>query len=287
MAITSDWHIHTKCSCDSACMEFEDLVQDAKAIGLTDFGVTDHYHSSLQEGDIAASRQEYEKTLLNHPELKGHFHFGIEATIMSKWETEKIARKEYDEAPIYGIRSGGPKNAPICFDFDDEFLEKYKIEYVVAGMHWPMYCDLDLNSIIKEYHRQYMFAATNPHTTIMAHYLWWDSCLFRNNWNLPDFENPFADFSVIPNSMKDELKAALLENNVAFELNYGTFCDSPSDERFLIPYLEWVAELQQSGVKISMGSDSHAPKLSQRCDYKKVDQMCARYGIKTSEFFKL
>ena len=30
MAIHSDWHIHTHCSCDGACMEFEALINDAK-----------------------------------------------------------------------------------------------------------------------------------------------------------------------------------------------------------------------------------------------------------------
>lgn len=52
MAITSDWHIHTKCSCDSACMEFETLVAEAKRLGITDFGVSDHYHTRIQESGI-------------------------------------------------------------------------------------------------------------------------------------------------------------------------------------------------------------------------------------------
>ena len=34
MAITKDWHIHTHCSCDSACMTFEDLVSEAKELGI-------------------------------------------------------------------------------------------------------------------------------------------------------------------------------------------------------------------------------------------------------------
>lgn len=286
MSITSDWHIHTKFSCDSACMEFEDLVKDAKELGITDFGVTDHFHTRVQEEDIKASRKEFDKTLEKHPELKGHFHFGVEATIVSKWETEKIARGEHGDDIIIGIRTGGPKNAPLTFDFNEEFLEKYNIEYVVAGMHWPMYCDTDWNSVIKEYHRQYMFAATHPYTTIMAHYLWWDEGLFRRVWNMPDYENPFADFSLIPSSMKNELKAALLENNVAFELN-GWLFSNEHPKKFIDPYLSFVSELQSAGVKISMGSDSHSPKLSTICDYTKIDEICKSYGIKSSEFFCL
>jgi len=284
MAITTDWHIHTKCSCDSACMEFETLISDAKKLGITDFGVSDHYHTRLQEGDIASSRREYDAALERHPELIGHFHFGMEATVISKWEVDRIARGDYTEPPIYGFRTGGPKNADIMFDFDEEFLKKYKIEYVVAGMHWPMFCDTDLNSVIKEYHRQYMFAATHPHTDILAHYLWWDRGLFQDLWNLPDYKNPFADFSVIPQSMKSELKAVLLENNVAFELN-DCFFSEGHRESFKNAYLEWVAELQESGVKISMGSDCHSPSLSVCCNYREFDEICRRYGINTSDFY--
>ena len=38
MAIRSDWHIHTHCSCDGACMEYEALINDAPKYGITDFG---------------------------------------------------------------------------------------------------------------------------------------------------------------------------------------------------------------------------------------------------------
>ena len=284
MAITKDWHIHTHCSCDSACMTFEDLVSEAKELGITDFGVSDHYHTTIQEADIAAARREYEETLLRHPELKGHFHFGMEATLVSKWEAKKIARGEYDELPVYGFRSGGPKNAEVCFDFDEEFMEKYKIEYVIAGMHWPMYCDIDTESVVKEYHRQYMYAATHPFTDILAHYMWCDVHLFTNVWNIKDFKNPLADFNVIPFSMKDELKAALKENNVAFELNNWLFNDNLG-ERFIASYLDWVSELQSSGIKIAFGSDNHSPNLKDLCDYKKIDQACRKHGIKTDEFY--
>ena len=286
MAITTDWHIHTHCSCDSACMTFEDLVKETKELGITDFGVSDHYHTTIQEADIAASRKEYEETLLKHPELKGHFNFGMEATLVSRWEAEKIARSEYDELPVYGFRSGGPKNAEVCFDFGEELIEKYKIEYVIAGMHWPMYCDIDKNSVIKEYHRQYMYAATHPFTDILAHYMWCDVHLFTNVWNISDYQNPLADFNAIPMSMKDEFKAALKENNVAFELNNWLFTDNLG-EKFIASYLDWVSELQSSGIKIAFGSDNHRPNLKDLCDYKKIDEACRKHGIKTSEFWSL
>ena len=290
MAITSDWHIHTHCSCDSACMEFETLVKCAKEYGITDFGVSDHYHTRIQEADIANSHKEFEKTLQAHPELKGHFHFGIEATIISEWEIEKIITGDYvgvKEAPTYGVRVGGPKNAPVTFDFDEEFLRKYGIEYVVAGVHWPMYCDTDRDSLLKEYHRQYMFAATHPYTTILAHYMWYDKGVIPNIWGVKDAKNPFLDFSTVPVSMLDELKAALLECDTAFELNLGGIvfaADLP--DIFKDEYLGWAADLQRSGVVLSIGSDSHAPAFD-KAEYDEADRLFKHYGIDTSTFLSL
>ncbi len=290
MAITSDWHIHTHCSCDSACMDFEALVKSAKECGITDFGVSDHYHTRLQEQDIANGHKEFEKTIEAHPELRGHFHFGIEATIISEWEIEKILAGDYvgiKEAPTYGVRIGGPKNAPVTLDFGDEFIEKYGIEYVVSGVHWPMYCDTDRDSLLKEYHRQYMFAATHPYTTILAHYMWYDSGLFKNLWEIKDAKNPFIDFSTVPVSMLDELKAALLEYNTAFELNLGGIVLAPSlPDSFKDEYLGWAADLQKSGVVLAAGSDSHAAALCSS-DYEQSNKMFEHYGIDTSKFFCL
>ena len=70
-------------------------------------------------------------------------------------------------------------------------------------------------SRIKEYHRQYLYAATHPYTTIMAHYLWWDDGLLPNWWGVKGVENPFLDFSVISQTMRSELKVALLEHQTA------------------------------------------------------------------------
>lgn len=287
MGITTDWHIHTHCSCDSACLEFETLIQEAKELGITDFGVSDHYHTRFQEPDIAASRKEYDAIMEKYPELKGHFHFGIEATVISAWEVGKIARGEYKEPPVYGIRMGGPENAPVILDLDEEFMEKYKIDYVVTGMHWPMYCASDQQSLFKEYHRQYMFAATHPYTTIMAHYLWWDRVHFTIDRGIKDAVNPFLQFDAIPQSMRSELKGALIEHGTAFEVNLSAvILDSTLPYTFKDEYLGWVAELQRSGVVLAVGSDCHAAHLKD-CDYTAADRLLKHYGIDTGAFFKL
>ncbi|MBR6773730.1 MAG: hypothetical protein IKM16_03585, partial [Clostridia bacterium] len=61
--ITSDWHIHTEFSCDQACMTMEDLVNEQAQNGVTDFGVSDHIHTIIQEDDIRRSRKAYDEIL--------------------------------------------------------------------------------------------------------------------------------------------------------------------------------------------------------------------------------
>lgn len=280
MSIKSDWHIHTHCSCDSACMEFETLVREAEELGITDFGVSDHYHTRLNEPDIAASRRGYDTMLEKYPHLKGRFHFGIEATVVSAWEVDKIARGECTE---YAIRDWGAANTPVILDFDEEFLERYGIEYVVTGVHWPTYCATDVHSLVKEYHRQYMYAATHPFTDIMAHYLWWDKGVFPI-WGVYNAENPFLDFSVISQDMRSELEAALLEHHTAFELNICMIHPSCLPESFRDEYLGWVAQMQRNGVRLAFGSDTHAPRLS-NTGYGEVEKILKHYGIDTESLY--
>ena len=45
MKITSDWHIHSRNSCDEACMVVADLVRQAWEAGILDWGLTDHVHT--------------------------------------------------------------------------------------------------------------------------------------------------------------------------------------------------------------------------------------------------
>ncbi|MBE6892017.1 MAG: hypothetical protein E7481_08360 [Ruminococcaceae bacterium] len=277
MKIVNDWHIHTECSCDDACLTFDNLILTAKNSGLTDFGVTDHLHSLVQEADIANSRKEFDRIIAENPHLKGHFHFGIEASVMSKWELDKINRKDYEgSAPIYGI-GGGPKNAEVDFAFNDEFLEKYGVEYIVSGVHWTRYDDDEPLAVAKDYHRQYLFAASHPKTTILAHYLWWNP--------IRGMENPFLSDKYVTDSMRNELKAALLQYGKAFELNLDAVILSHS-EAWLEKYLGFVSELQSSGVKLSVGSDCHDGSLN-GTRYSKAAKLFETYNIDTSKFFTL
>ena len=75
MNITSDWHIHSRNSCDAACMLISDLIPEAETRGIRDYGVTDHIHTPYNLPDIAGSYHEFWS---NDP--SPHFHFGVEAS---------------------------------------------------------------------------------------------------------------------------------------------------------------------------------------------------------------
>ena len=279
MKITTDFHIHTHNSCDDACLEFETLIKNARQYGITDFGVSDHLHSILQKKDIAASRKEYDEILAKYPQLKGKFHFGIEASVMSEWEAKKLRDNPMLKDCTYGLREGGPMNAKPIIVADEEFIEKYKIEYVISGVHWPLYCREDELSMVKEYHRLYLYAASHPSTDILAHYLWWNP--------IRGMANAFKNKRLISNEMRNELKCALLENNTAFEINIdGVLFNKDYNEEFMDWYLGWVHDIQNAGVKLSIGSDCHSEKLSKEA-YQKAEELLTRYKINLDNLFKL
>jgi len=58
MKICSDWHIHSRNSCDQACMTIADLVREATAKGVRDFGITDHLHTPYNLPEIDFERVE-------------------------------------------------------------------------------------------------------------------------------------------------------------------------------------------------------------------------------------
>ena len=174
---------------------------------------------------------------------------------------------------------GCPKNAKPWIGADAEFCEKYGVEYVVTGVHWPLYIEHTSEHTVSEYFRQYLFAAAFPQTDILAHFLWWNP--------IGDVEtNPFFDFpAVISEKMRGELQAALLENHTAFELNLDAVL-LPYPAGFRDSYLGWCADLQRAGVTLSVGSDNHSPHIDGRV-YREAENFFAHYDIDTEAFFCL
>ncbi len=278
MRITSDWHIHSRNSCDGACMAIADLVGDAERKGIRDFGVSDHLHSSFNLADIVRSRKEF-LAVTTSP----RFHFGIEVSSMSQWELEEIAGGKH-ENPVYGLRSGGPPGAPLAIALSAEDIAAYQIEYVIGGTHWPMYVEKEREAVIRDYHRQNMFLATHPLVDIVAHPWWWSGHWADARGNYPA-EPWFDDFGVIPESMHDEFAAAAIEHGSAVEINISANLLNPRYPAVFTPrYLEYLAGLQSRGVMLSIGSDCHSMRYE--IDFEKIEHMLESAGIR-DEFWSL
>ncbi|MBI2441615.1 MAG: hypothetical protein HYV35_09605 [Lentisphaerae bacterium] len=271
MKLLSDWHIHSRNSCDGACLMVSDLVREAKQKGVSNFGLTDHLHTPHNLPDIARSRAEF---LSNDP--SPHFHFGIEVSCVSQWEIREIAGGQHKN-PVYGLRSGGKAGCALTIGIMADDIRKYQIEYVVGGAHWPMYVPMEREAVIRDYHRQNMFLAAHPLVDIVAHPWWWMGHWIDNNGKYTA-EPWFDDFSVIPRSMHNEFASAAIEFNTVVEVNIGAnLLNRQYPEGFVAQYLEYLAELQSQGVRLSIGSDCHAAHYD--TDFEKTSRMLESTGI--------
>lgn len=271
MRIASDWHIHSRNSCDDACMTVADLVHEAEMKGICDFGLTDHLHTPYNLPDIARSRDEY---LSCDPSSR--FHFGIEVSCVSQWEIRQIGGGQH-ENPVYGLRSGGKAGCALAIGITAEDIRTYQIEYVVGGAHWPMYVPMEREAVIRDYHRQNMFLATHPLVDIVAHPWWWMGHWMDDNGNYLS-EPWFDDFNVIPKSMHDEFASAAIESGTAVEINISANLSNPHyPEEFASRYLEYLAELKLQGVRLGIGSDCHSAHYD--TDFDRTSQMLESAGI--------
>lgn len=278
--ITSDWHIHSRNSCDDACMTVADLVREADAAGVSDFGLTDHLHTPANLPEIEASKKEY---LAVNPSPQ--FHFGIEVSCVSEWEMKEVASGKYDYV-TYGIRQGGPAGAAPAIGITADDIERLGIEFVVGGTHWPLYVPYEREAIIRDYHRQNMFLACHPLVDIVAHPWWW-----MGHWQEDDKSyrtDPwFDDFRKIPQSMHDEFAAALVEHGTVAEINLSAMLLTRAyPERFKRQYVEYLASLQQRGVALAIGSDCHNEHYHE-VDLESAARMLDGSGIEDRKFWRL
>lgn len=258
MPITCDWHIHTTHSCDcgprNMGVPMAALAEQARAQGVADLGVTDHLHTAYNLKDIFDSREEFDALPFD-----ARMHFGIEVSCVSKWEIDEIESGRRP-ATTYGLREGGPAGGPLAIGLSAEDVREYGIEYVVGGVHWPLFVPLERQAVIRDYHRQNLFLATHPLVRIVAHPWWW-----HGHWQ--DAQGRFAaepwldDFGVIPRSMHDEFAAACIEHGKAVEVNLGACLMNPTYPASFAPrYIEYLAGLKSRGVTLALGSDTHGPR---------------------------
>jgi histidinol phosphatase-like PHP family hydrolase len=253
MQLTTDWHIHTLHSCDSASLPMAEMAPAAARHGLVAYGITDHIHTPFNLPDLVASRAAWEAC-----DPAPSFHFGVEVSSVSQWELHQLAAGLAEPA-TYGLRSGGPAAATPAIGISAEQLAELHVEYVVAGTHWPLYVPLEAEAVTRDYHRQNMFLVTHPLVDVVAHPWWW-----HGHWQRADgvfATDPwFDDFDRIPASMHDEFAAAAVEHGTAVEANVtAVLVNRAYPEAFRRQYADYLAGLHARGVTLSLGSDCHAP----------------------------
>jgi histidinol phosphatase-like PHP family hydrolase len=279
MKITSDWHIHSQNSCDSACMTVATLVRRRAEEGIRAFGVTDHIHTPFNLPDLVASRKEY---VASDP--PPDFHFGVEASCVSAWELAELAKGGHAN-PVYGLREGGPAWAEPALGLTEANVRDLGIEYVVAGAHWPLYVPWEREAVIRDYHRQNLFLAAHPLVDIVAHPWWW-----MGHWQEADGRYPaepwFDDFRKIPPSMHDEFADAAKSHGTAVEINAAAMLLNPGySDRFKEQYLDYLAGLKARGVALSFGSDCHDADYA--IDLEKAALMLDSVGIRDEDLWRL
>lgn len=247
-------------------------------MGICDFGITDHIHTPFNLPDLARSRAEFQA---NQPGPR--FHFGVEVSCISQWELERFANFPN---PVYGLREGGPANGPLAIGLTTEDIQKYEIEYVVGGTHWPMYVPFEREKIIRDYHRQNLFLARHPLVTIVAHPWWW-----MGHWQDPDGMYRslpwFDDFQIIPKSFHEEFAATVRENAKMVEVNLSAILlNRQYPESYRQQYLEYLADLKSRGCQLVLGSDCHFPHYSQ-IDFITAAKMLNSVGISDADLQKL
>lgn len=279
MEIASDWHIHSRNSCDDACMEVAELVRLAPEKGIRDFALTDHIHTPYNLPDIVRSREEF---LSCKP--SPNFHFGIEVSCVSEWEIAEVATGKHAN-PVYGLRRGGPPGGALAISLSQEEIAGFGIELVVGGTHWPMYVPMERDAIIRDYHRQNMFLALHPLVTIIAHPWWWHGHWADAKRMFP-CEPWFDDFAAIPESMHDEFAAAAMAEDKVVEINISAMLVNPAyPQRFVGQYLEYLAGLKERGVRLCVGSDCHSAHYE--IDFPAAAAMLDRVGITEEDLWRL
>ena len=246
MIIHSDWHIHTEASYD-ASLPLRQILHAAAQLGIDKLGITDHLNFNDRSfvGDLHRSVRDVQALQAEFPQLV----MGVELTPIEKPEFDYIAKTGTREGYIPPATD---KPYDIELALTKEELRALGVRYAVGGAHWRVdvpyakQLPVDLDAIIREWHRQQLWLACDERVTILAH-PWYNG---RALW--------YEDFSMIPRSMKTELAAALKENGKYVECNEGVLCDKRTTELFRHQYVEFMRELFEMGIPVTYGSDSHS-----------------------------
>lgn len=289
MKLQQDFHIHTHCSCDSACAQIADIVRGCQKAGFRHFGIADHLHTQFNLPDLEIARREF----LEYGPVPG-FHFGVEVTCATAWECEKIAKRDFASCftyqlkgrpfqtmtPIDGIMYGGPANGPLAVDLTEEDIRRLGIEYVIGGVHKPNYTEQAPRPMIDDYFNQSCFLLNHPLVDILAHP--WNGLPFWSSYFIVTRDPADLDqtiFLQIPQEYWDEMAHLLVANKKIAELNFcNIFFKDPEMARFL---MEKMVQWKEKGVKFSFATDLHGASYP---DTAEASRILTEYGFTEEDF---
>lgn len=294
MLFQHDLHIHTHCSCDSACASIDKIMEAGKKMGYRHFGISDHLHTHFNLPDIEVAGKEFMET-----ERPANFHFGLEITCATQWECEKIARRDYTSCftyilngtpfrtitPIDGVMYGGPPDGPLYLDITREEMERLGIEYIIGGVHKPNYTRQEPRPMIDDYFNQMCFMLADDRIDIIAHPWWafpfWSSYAILSG-NTQD--QNYDSYRMIPQEYWDELARRFVQSGKLAELNSGFLLSRDNmPEEILSFYLEKMTEWKEKGVKFSFGSDLHRSEYQYE-DVYRFEELLKSFGFAEKDF---
>jgi histidinol-phosphatase (PHP family) len=234
--ITFDYHSHND-RCGHAVGKLEDYVQQAVALGLTHFGMSDHGPAYWLEGD--------------------HAQPGIQMALseLPRYVEEALELKDLyaDEISLaVGIE------ADFIEGYEDElaaWLAAHPFDYVLGSVHYCLghsvfshtrWREQRPEAIFRDYYRLVIAAARSGLFDILSHLTVIDT-----------YAPP------IPSSLADELypqvAAAIAESGCIVELNTSCYRKQPLwDAPY--PNGKMLQTLLQHGVPLTFGSDCHMPE---------------------------
>ena len=256
MKIRQNLHIHSSHSCDSACASLNDIQKEMTALGMTEFGLSDHLHTQYNLCDIQGARNDF--LCYDRPK---NFHFGIEISGISEWERDKIAAGDYVryyDDPVYGLRfAQGPSDSPVCIGISEKDIKDLGIEYVIGGVHWPLYSSPE--EAYYDFFRQQLYLIENPLVDILAHP--WDAIeMAVGDWYHHRDKDHIKHEAIlnIPQEYNDKLLEALLKHNKCAEINLAVVMGASLPEKCRKYYWNLLAQWREAGVKFTIGSDQHS-----------------------------
>ena len=280
MKIRQNLHIHSMHSCDSACAALNDIQNEMLSLGMTEFGVSDHLHTHYNLCDIQSARNDF----LAYRRPK-QFHFGIEISAVSQWECEKIAAGDYEiikDDPVYGLRfTEGPAGSPVCIGITAEEIKALGIEYVIGGVHWPLYSPPGRESAYEDYFNQMMELIRNPLVDILAH-PWGAIEHAAGDWfhHRDEAHKDYDAILNIPEELNEKLIKELLKYNKCAELNLSCMLTRP--EKCCKHYWNMFSSWREAGVKFVIGSDQHSAHFNPIV-FKAAELLLDIYGFKDSD----